>query len=202
MCLSTNPKNPNWSYWAPTMFSDWLIYPHYSMRQMSLLLIFPLYRWGNWSLEGLKVKVKSLSHVRLFATPWIVAYQAPPIMGFSRQECWSAISLQKPERRTLTITVGWFWNTRVAQLYLLAALRTAGTKCCGWSFSLPFSGSKNQLFNECLLVIEKNASCSSGFPLLDLLLYFAQNSKVTPRAKARAVWPVIWKWTIPWLIIL
>ena len=33
-----------------------------------------------------KVKVKSLSHVRLFATPWTAAYQAPPSMGFSRQE--------------------------------------------------------------------------------------------------------------------
>ena len=37
----------------------------------------------------LKVKVKSLSHVRLFATPWTVAYQVPPSMGFSRQEYWS-----------------------------------------------------------------------------------------------------------------
>ena len=33
-----------------------------------------------------KVKVKSLSRVRLFATPWTAAYQAPPPMGFSRQE--------------------------------------------------------------------------------------------------------------------
>ena len=33
-----------------------------------------------------KVKVKSFSHVRLLATPWTVAYQAPPPMGFSRQE--------------------------------------------------------------------------------------------------------------------
>ena len=36
-----------------------------------------------------KVKVKSLSRVRLLATPWAVAYQAPPSMGFSRQEYWS-----------------------------------------------------------------------------------------------------------------
>ena len=33
-----------------------------------------------------KVKVKSLSHVRLLATPWTVAHQAPPSMGFSRQD--------------------------------------------------------------------------------------------------------------------
>ena len=42
------------------------------------------------------VKVKSLSHVRLFATPWTVAYQAPPSMGFSRQECWSGLPFSSP----------------------------------------------------------------------------------------------------------
>ena len=38
-----------------------------------------------------KVKVKSLSRVRLFTTPWTVAHQAPPSMGFSRQEHWSGL---------------------------------------------------------------------------------------------------------------
>ena len=37
----------------------------------------------------MKVKVKLLCRVRLFATPWTVAHQAPLSMGFSRQECWS-----------------------------------------------------------------------------------------------------------------
>ena len=40
-----------------------------------------------------KVKVKSLSCVRLLATPWTAAYQASPSMGFSRQEYWSGLSL-------------------------------------------------------------------------------------------------------------
>ena len=40
-----------------------------------------------------KVKVKSLSHVRLLATPWTAAHQAPPSMGFSRQEYWSGVPL-------------------------------------------------------------------------------------------------------------
>ena len=44
-----------------------------------------------------KVKVKSLSHVRLFVTPWTVAYQAPPSMGFSRQEYWSGVPLPSPK---------------------------------------------------------------------------------------------------------
>ena len=38
-----------------------------------------------------RVKVKYLSHVRLFETPWTAAYQAPPSMGFSRQEYWSGV---------------------------------------------------------------------------------------------------------------
>ena len=43
-----------------------------------------------------KVKVKSLSRVRLFATPWTAAYQAPPSMGFSGQEYWSGVPLPSP----------------------------------------------------------------------------------------------------------
>ena len=41
--------------------------------------------------RGLKVKVKLLSHVQLFVTPWTIAYQASPSMGFSRQEYWSGL---------------------------------------------------------------------------------------------------------------
>ena len=41
-------------------------------------------------------KVKSLSRVRLFATPWTIAYQAPPFMGFSRQGYWSGLPFPSP----------------------------------------------------------------------------------------------------------
>ena len=43
-----------------------------------------------------KVKVKSLSRVRLLATPWTAAYQTPPSMGFSRQEYWSGVPSPSP----------------------------------------------------------------------------------------------------------
>ena len=43
-----------------------------------------------------KVKVKALSCVWLLATPWTAAYQAPPSMGFSRQEYWSGVPLPSP----------------------------------------------------------------------------------------------------------
>ena len=44
-----------------------------------------------------KVNVKSLSHVQLLATPWTAAYQAPPSMGFSRQEDWSWVPVPSPD---------------------------------------------------------------------------------------------------------
>ena len=50
---------------------------------------------GKW-----KGKVKSLSHVRLFETPWTAAHQAPPSMGFSRQEYWSGVPLPSPHVST------------------------------------------------------------------------------------------------------
>ena len=53
--------------------------------------------WGSWD-ESLLLSewVKSLSRVRLFATPWTVAYQASLSMGFSRQEYWSGLPFPSP----------------------------------------------------------------------------------------------------------
>ena len=61
----------------------------------------------EYSLEGLMLKLKlwyfdhlmwgvQLSRVRLFATPWTVAYQVPPSMGFSRQAYWSGFPFSSP----------------------------------------------------------------------------------------------------------
>ena len=63
---------------------------------------------GKW-----KVKVKSLSRVRLLATPWTAAYQAPPSMGFSRQQYWSGVPL--PSTYLL--------------IYTLAPCQVQGTSC-------------------------------------------------------------------------
>ena len=46
--------------------------------------------------ESQKVKVKLLSCLQLFATPWTVAHQAPPSMGFSRQEYWNGVPFPPP----------------------------------------------------------------------------------------------------------
>ena len=44
----------------------------------------------------LPLLLSRFSHVRLLATPWTAAYQAPPSMGFSRQEYWSGVPLPSP----------------------------------------------------------------------------------------------------------
>ena len=51
---------------------------------------------GLLRLALMTPKVKSLSRVRLFATPWSAAYHAPPSMGFSRQEYWSGLPFPSP----------------------------------------------------------------------------------------------------------
>ena len=55
-----------------------------------------------------KVKVKSLSHARLLATPWTAAYQPPPSMGFARQEYWSGLPLPSPNKSLLLLLLSHF----------------------------------------------------------------------------------------------
>ena len=74
---------------------------------------------GKW-----KVKVKSLSHVWLLATPWTAAYQAPPSMGFSRQEYWSGVPLPSPYHfKVMTkkkILMASFWYILFLNFFFLA----------------------------------------------------------------------------------
>ena len=59
-------------------------------RTLEWVAIFFFNAW-KW-----KVKVKLLSRVWLFVTPWTAAHQAPPSMGFSRQEYWSGVPFPSP----------------------------------------------------------------------------------------------------------
>ena len=84
-----------------------------------------------------KVKVKLLSRIRLLATPWTAAYQAPPSVGFSRQEYWSGVPLPSPynvlaspflqcictllpEAVGLSIYLSIYWSQEPVELYLLS----------------------------------------------------------------------------------
>ena len=57
-----------------------------------------------------KVKVKLLSHIRLFTTPWTVTYQTPPSMGFSRQEYWSGLPFPSPDKYLAKLCQKWIWK--------------------------------------------------------------------------------------------
>ena len=74
-----------------------------------------------------KVKLMSLSRVWLLATPWTTAYQAPPSMGFARQEYWSGVSLPSPY---ICIHVYIIRTSLVAQL---VKILPAVQETCVWS---------------------------------------------------------------------
>ena len=59
-----------------------------------------------------KVKVRSLSRVRLLVTTWTTAYQAPPSMGFSRQEYWSGLPLPFPWKVLCKINMLYWLKSR------------------------------------------------------------------------------------------
>ena len=65
-----------------------------------------------------KVKGKSLSRVRLFATPWTAAYQAPPSMGFSRQEYWSGVPSPSPHLPVGTTLIICRHGIQIQEIYL------------------------------------------------------------------------------------
>ena len=83
-----------------------------------------------------KVKGKSPSRVRLLATPWIAAHQAPPSMGFSRQEYWSGVPL--PSLMGLFFTLSLMYNNITVYLKLITSL-------------IPFRSSTLLLFPPCYI---------------------------------------------------
>ena len=67
---------------------------------MEMLLGFGQQKTEEANRENLLLLLllSRFSHVQLCATPWTVAHQAPPSMGFSRQEYWSGVPLPSPEK--------------------------------------------------------------------------------------------------------
>ena len=62
------------------------------IKHRKICILYAKHIVSEWVSEW----VKSLNHVRLFAAPWTVVYQAPPSMGFSRQEYWSGLPFPSP----------------------------------------------------------------------------------------------------------
>ena len=85
---------------------------------------------------------KLLSCVRLLVTPWTVAHQAPPSMGFARQECWSGVPLPSPnseisqsqrDKYSNLYTILLIWLPLVAQtVKRLSTMRETWVQALGW----------------------------------------------------------------------
>ena len=73
--------------------------------------------------------MKSLSHVRLLATPWTAAHQASPPMGFSRQEYWSGVPLPSLERETKATCLDQSPLCGVEGLFAFKSLQSCLTLC-------------------------------------------------------------------------
>ena len=73
-----------------------------------------------------KVKVKSFGRVRLFATPWTAAYQAPPFLGFSRQEYWSGVPLPSPLIHLITPRISAGINSSSSTPFCVPVSRSPG----------------------------------------------------------------------------
>ena len=102
------PQTPELPCMAPPVAPDSpapaLLRPHsaHSSPHQSLLSLHPYPHWHFMKLLRASLvvqqvkKMKSLSRVRLFVTPWTVAHQASQSMGFSRQEYWSGLPFSSP----------------------------------------------------------------------------------------------------------
>ena len=88
---------------------------HFNQKSSDILYNGALHtavRWGE---------LKWLSRVRLFATPWTVAYQAPLSMGFSRQYYWSGLPFPSPGDLDFQVTWRWRWRWGIPNYNLLCA---------------------------------------------------------------------------------
>ena len=124
-----------------------------------------------------KVKVKLLSHVRLLVAPWTAAYQAPPSMGFSRQEYWSGVPLPSLEG---------IWGQ-------LKTFETLGFPDSSVGKELPCSAGVPSLIPGSEDLLEKGQATHSS--ILGLPLWFSWQ-RICPQCGIPGFNP--WVWKIPW----
>ena len=113
-------------------------------------------RVNSLMITVLKMSVKSLSRVQLFTTPWIAAYQAPPTMGFSRQEYRSGVPLPSPMHESEK------WSHSVVS----NSSRPHGLQPTRLLRSWDFPGKSTGVGCHCLLPWKCIACCKFGFSTL------------------------------------
>ena len=144
-----------------------------------------------YNAQKWKMKVKSLSHIRLLATPWTAAYQAPPSMGFSGQQYWSGVPLPSPFNQVgqpyfISFTVYW---------YCLIRLGVKGEKR-----TLPSVFQPHRITFSSLLYYVVSQHCSYSLPCLrlscfvDIIFPFPSSSNETQ-------FYVVWSLQCPELLL-
>ena len=141
-----------------------------------------------------KVKVKLLSRVWLLATPWTAAYQAPPSMGFSRQESWSRLPLPSPDSHSrsteMTILIFMYhrnssvytqeitlelWGENVLNILLgHVMIHSSHIFCCQWTeniYQYPMKNLKCIYFDTTCMVIFSKVWWFATFFSVSLLNY-------------------------------
>ena len=124
------------------------------------------------------MKVKSLSHVRLFATPWNVAYQDPQFMGFSRQEYWGGLPCLLPDIvqwKHLICDCSWMW--------MIGGVLVSPTyPCSPFAYALlrKHPGCPGPLTQHCCFGYQWNTVGSMAWTTMppSLLLFIVQSTQV------------------------
>ena len=103
--------------------------------------------------------MKSLSRVRLCATPWTAAYQAPPSMGFSRQEYWSGLPLPMTFSKLFNLGLAQF--SSVQSLSCVRLFVTPWTAAYQTPLSMDFPGKSTGVGCHCLLRCRRAAAAAA-----------------------------------------
>ena len=170
--LGSHRVGHDWSDLAATAAACLLI------RQSDLTVPWTL---CNENQHILLLRLSRFSHVRLFATPWTAAYQAPPSMGFSRQEYWSGLPLP-------SLSTSWAW-------LFLTSLGLSPLGCFLWTWG-KMRVIARFTANTCLLVLLQPlisdvflSSPSTFGPLVSFpLLTFITQLETTPFSGYQFLW--------------
>ena len=135
-----------------------------------------------------KVKVKSLSRVWLLATPWTAAYQAPPSIGFSRQEYWSGVPLPSPIRTHLASKCMKSSVSSVQSLSHVGLFATHGLQTSGF----PVHHSQNLLKLLSIELVMPSNNLMLYHPFLLLSSIFPSIRVFLNESLPRIRWPKYW----------
>ena len=118
--------------------------------------------------------MKSVSHVQLLATPWTTAYQAPPSMGFSRQEYWSGVPLPSPDIFSSSIHFRFFFS------FLWETYWNFDVDCTESRNAIGYYGYVNNIISFGMWTWEIFTLICILFRIFSSMLYIFQHTALSP----------------------